>query len=303
MSQRRENTAPSRVFHGASSMRLPRTSTPPQQRAERQASRRGSLGHLQYSADKKPPYIRRNSFSCANDELSPNKFDFQSLKKRPSLLGGKLKSGSSRETEGGGRTEKHSIVMLGAGGVGKTALVVRFVTGRFLNEYDPTLEMVYEKAVPIGDNTVSLDILDTAGNAEASYIRNGEGFIVVYSINDHCSFEVARQMIKLIKEVRKPEGECQVPVILVGNKKDLRRGRSVSKEEARETASEFACSHYETSALTNRNVQVVFFNMVFQVRFTKRSRQKSQGSSGNNGFLSSVRQLFNPSRRGSLPAW
>ena len=139
--------------------------------------------------------------------------------------------------------------------------------------------------------------------AEASYIRNGEGFIVVYSINDHCSFEVARQMIKLIKEVRKPEGEYQVPVILVGNKKDLRRGRSVRKEEARETASEFACSHYETSALTNRNVQVVFFNMVFQVRFTKRSRQKSQGSSGNNGFLSSVRQLFNHGRRGSLSAW
>jgi len=193
--------------------------------------------------------------------------------------------------------------MLGAGGVGKTALVVRFVTGRFLNEYDPTLEMVYEKAVPIGDSTVSLDILDTAGNAEASYIRNGEGFIVVYSINDHYSFEVARQMIKLIKEVRKPEGECQVPVILVGNKKDLRRGRSVSKEEARETASEFACSYYETSALTNRNVQIVFFNMVFQVRFTKKTRQKSQGSSGNNGFLSSVRQLFNHSRRGSLPGW
>lgn len=110
-------------------------------------------------------------------------------------------------------------------------------------------------------------------------------------------------MIKLIKEVRKPEGECQVPVILVGNKKDLRRGRSVSKEEARETASEFACSYYETSALTNRNVQIVFFNMVFQVRFTKKTRQKSQGSSGNNGFLSSVRQLFNHSRRGSLPGW
>lgn len=126
---------------------------------------------------------------------------------------------------------------------------------------------------------------------------------MVYSINDHYSFEVARQMIKLIKEVRKPEGECQVPVILVGNKKDLRRGRSVSKEEARETASEFACSYYETSALTNRNVQIVFFNMVFQVRFTKKSRHKSQGSSGNNGFLSSVRQLFNHSRRGSLQGW
>ena len=138
--------------------------------------------------------------------------------------------------------------------------------------------------------------------AEASYIRNGEGFIVVYSINDHYSFEVARQMVKLIKEVRKSDGECQVPVILVGNKRDLRRGRQVSKEEARETASEFSCSHYETSALTNRNVQMVFFNMVFQVRFTKKTRLKSQGSSGTNGFLSTVRQLFSPQRRSSLPS-
>lgn len=137
--------------------------------------------------------------------------------------------------------------------------------------------------------------------AEASYIKSGEGFIVVYSITDHYSFEVARQMVKLIKEVRKLDGECQVPVILVGNKRDLRRGRQVSKEEARETASEFSCSHYETSALTNRNVQIVFFNMVFQVRFTKKTRRKSQGSSGTNGFLSSVRQLLH--RRSSLQSW
>ena len=122
MSLRRENTAPSRVFHGASAMRQPRTFTPPQQRAQGQVSRRGSLGHLQYSADKKPPYSRSRSFSCANDDLSPTKLDFQSLKKRPSLLGGKLLKSGSRDTEGGGRNEKHSIVMLGAGGVGKTGI-------------------------------------------------------------------------------------------------------------------------------------------------------------------------------------
>lgn len=125
--------------------------------------------------------------------------------------------------------------------------------------------------------------------------------MVVYSITDHYSFEAARQLIKLIKEVRKPEGEYQVPILLVGNKRDLRRGRSVSKEEARETAAEYACSFYETSALTNRNVQVIFYNMVFQVRFTKKSRQKSYSPTSNtNGFLSSMKSLFH-TRRQSLP--
>ena len=122
MSLRRENTALPRVSHGAPSTRLPRSFTPPQQRAQGQAARRSSLGNIQYSADKKPPYIRRNSFSCGNVDLSPTKLDFQSLKKRPSLLGGKLKSGSRDSEGGGGRNEKHSIVMLGAGGVGKTGI-------------------------------------------------------------------------------------------------------------------------------------------------------------------------------------
>lgn len=99
-------------------MRQPRNFTPPQQRAHGQAPRRGSLGHL-YPSDKKPCTGRSNSLSCANDELSPTKLDFQSLKKRPSLLGSKLKSGS-KDTEGVACSEKHSIVMLGAGGVGKT---------------------------------------------------------------------------------------------------------------------------------------------------------------------------------------
>ena len=138
--------------------------------------------------------------------------------------------------------------------------------------------------------------------AEASYIRTAEGFVVVYSITDHYSFEAARQMIKLIKEVRKPEGELPVPILLVGNKRDLRRGRSVPKEEAKETAAEYACSFYETSALTNRNVHVIFYNMIFQVRFTKMSRQKSSSTAGNNsvGFLNSMKSLFH-ARRKSLP--
>ena len=119
MSLRRENTAPPRMLYGAS-MRQPRNFTPPQQRRSSHGltQRRGSLGHL-YSSNKKPLIGRSNSFSCANDDLSPTKLDFQSLKKRPSLLGAKFKSGN-KDPEGVACSEKHSIVMLGTGGVGKT---------------------------------------------------------------------------------------------------------------------------------------------------------------------------------------
>lgn len=113
MSLRRENTAPPR-FCGTSSMRQPRSFTPPQQRSH-QFARRGSLGVLPYSADKKPLAKRSNSLGCANDDLSPTKLDFRSLKKRPSLLANKLKSGSKDAETASNGGEKHSIVMLGAG--------------------------------------------------------------------------------------------------------------------------------------------------------------------------------------------
>lgn len=118
MSLRRENATSAR-FNGTSSMRHPRTFTPPQQRAH-QVTRRCSLGQLPHSAEKKPSSKRSNSVGGGSDECSPTKLDFQSLKKRPSLLGNRLKSGSKESDAVSSGCEKQSIVMLGAGGVGKT---------------------------------------------------------------------------------------------------------------------------------------------------------------------------------------
>lgn len=123
MSLRRENTAPPRFYGTSLAKRQPRASfTPPQQRAH-QVIRRGSLGVIQSnSAEKKLLFSKRsNSLGGANDDYSPTKLDFQSLKKRPSLLGtGKLKSGNKETEAVSNRAEKHSMVILGAGGVGKT---------------------------------------------------------------------------------------------------------------------------------------------------------------------------------------
>ena len=123
MSLRRENTAPPRFYGTSPAKRQPRASfTPPQQRTH-QVIRRGSLGVIQSnSAEKKLLFSKRsNSLGGANDDYSPTKLDFQSLKKRPSLLGtGKLKSGNKETEAVSNRAEKHSMVILGAGGVGKT---------------------------------------------------------------------------------------------------------------------------------------------------------------------------------------
>lgn len=121
MSLRRKSIPESRFF-ATSTMRHPLTFTPPRQR-KHSFSGRASAGVISSSADGKllPSRRRSNSLGGKDHDLSPSKLDFQSFKKRPSLLGSKLKLGSKEADHAvSNRTEKHSIVMLGAGGVGKT---------------------------------------------------------------------------------------------------------------------------------------------------------------------------------------
>uniref|UniRef100_A0A673C0D7 HRas proto-oncogene, GTPase n=1 Tax=Sphaeramia orbicularis TaxID=375764 RepID=A0A673C0D7_9TELE len=85
---------------------------------------------------------------------------------------------------------EYKLVVVGAGGVGKSALTIQLIQNHFVDEYDPTIE----KAGSDDGETCLLDILDTAGQEEYSamrdqYMRTGEGFLCVFAINNIKSFE------------------------------------------------------------------------------------------------------------------
>jgi GTPase KRas protein len=68
----------------------------------------------------------------------------------------------------------------------------------FIDEYDPTIEDSYRKQVVVDGETCLLDILDTAGQEEYSamrdqYMRTGEGFLLVFAVNNSKSFEDIKQ--------------------------------------------------------------------------------------------------------------
>ena len=91
------------------------------------------------------------------------------------------------------------VVVLGSGGVGKSALTVQFVTGCFMEKYDPTIEDFYRKEIEVDGSPSVLEILDTAGTEQFAsmrdlYIRNGQGFVIVYSITNHQTFQDIKTM-------------------------------------------------------------------------------------------------------------
>lgn len=60
----------------------------------------------------------------------------------------------------------HKVIMVGSGGVGKSALTLQFMYGDFVEEYDPTKADSYRKKVVLDDGECQIDILDTAGQEE-----------------------------------------------------------------------------------------------------------------------------------------
>ncbi|CAJ0748843.1 14892_t:CDS:2, partial [Entrophospora sp. SA101] len=100
----------------------------------------------------------------------------------------------------------YKLVVLGSGGVGKSAFTVQFVQSMFVERYDPTIEDSYRKKVEIDNRICMLEILDTAGTEQFTamrdlYLKNGHGFILMFSIIDqstiHDLVEIREQIIRV----------------------------------------------------------------------------------------------------------
>ncbi|KAJ7069472.1 small GTPase superfamily [Mycena amicta] len=160
------------------------------------------------------------------------------------------------------------IALLGAGGVGKTALAVQFTMNCFVQTYDPTLEDGYRKQFIVDDRVCFLDLIDTPTQEESVlelFIREGQAFILVYSIASQSTFNRLEGFHQLAQRVKKPP-----PILmLVGNKCDIVSEREVSKDEGAALARRFGCEFVETSAKTAQNVDRVFTSLVRALRATQ----------------------------------
>jgi len=177
----------------------------------------------------------------------------------------------------------YKIVVLGSGGVGKSALTVQFVQGIFVEKYDPTIEDSYRKPLEVDNVQYMLEILDTAGTEQFTamrdlYMKNGQGFALVYSIIAQSTFNDLPDLREQILRVKDLDS---VPMVLVGNKCDLQDQRVITTEQGEALAKKFNCTFMESSAKNKINVEAIFHDLVRQINMqdpkTKPAQKKKGG--------------------------
>ena len=156
-------------------------------------------------------------------------------------------------------SDVYNITVLGGGAVGKSAITVQLVSNHFINIYDPTIEDSYRTTIFVNGCLVSLNILDTAGQEEYAalrdqYMRNGQGYVIVYSITSTVTFLEANAFREHLYRVLDKEYTEHISIVLLGNKCDSDSEREVQKNEAETLAKDWGVIFFETSAKNRINI-------------------------------------------------
>jgi len=196
------------------------------------------------------------------------------------------------------RSVQVKLVLLGEAAVGKSSIVLRFVSKEFQANKEPTIGAAFltQKCL-LEDRVLRYEIWDTAGQERfhslaPMYYRNAQAAVVVYDVTKAASIEKAKTWVKELQRQANPN----IVIALAGNKIDLVRSspsgsgsssapesedeaddatatpgdeaatsgaeaenlRQVPREEAHAYAQEDGLLFFETSAKTGEGVTEVF---------------------------------------------
>uniref|UniRef100_A0A914QH10 GTP-binding protein Di-Ras2 n=1 Tax=Panagrolaimus davidi TaxID=227884 RepID=A0A914QH10_9BILA len=157
----------------------------------------------------------------------------------------------------------YRVAFFGAGGVGKSSIVQRFVNGTFSDNYVPTIEDTYQQVISCNQkNVCTLQITDTTGShqfpaMQRLSVSKGHAFVLVYSVTSLQSYNELIPIVLMLQEV-KGSALSDSPIMLVGNKKDEESRREVEYSKAEKLATKWGIGCIETSAKNNENITELF---------------------------------------------
>lgn len=112
---------------------------------------------------------------------------------------------------------------MGGAKVGKSAIINQFLYNTFTSKYKRTVEQMHQGDFNVSGTQLTLHILDTSGSFEFPAMRelsikSADGFILVYDVNDPCTFE---DVETLRSQILTSRGKDNLPIVVVGNKTDV----------------------------------------------------------------------------------
>jgi len=161
------------------------------------------------------------------------------------------------------RRNVFKVIIVGEGGVGKTCLVRRYVDDFFAQDMKMTIGVdLSVKTINNGSEDKILQIWDLGGQPHFKdvadiYFRGASGMLAVFDVTRKASLD---RLVDWIDRVHGMIGK--IPIVIVGNKMDLRNPAEgivgITKEEGGQFAAKFESPYIETSARNNTGVADAF---------------------------------------------
>ena len=217
------------------------------------------------------------------------------------------------------------VIILGSIGVGKTSLITRYKTGKFLENTPSTLAPNYANIEKIINNKkYELNIWDTAGQEKfnsltQSFIKDAKIVLIVYSIIDKKSFEDLDFWLNLVKQTI---GDKGYSLAVIANKNDLYLESEISDKKGKNYAKKINALWASTSAKADdkgieelMNQLIIDYIKIEEIEGIKRiesirldskntfEKQEEKGCCNNNNKKKTKNKLYYDNNKGSIDSY
>ena len=137
------------------------------------------------------------------------------------------------------KENSYKILTIGESGVGKTAILKRYVEDKFPKHHLSTIGIDYlSKDITIYNKKIKLRVWDTAGqeryrNITTHTYKDADGIALIFDLTDENSFN---QINDWMDQIYNNTDKKLISLILIGNKSDLVNERKIQKEKGEEMA-------------------------------------------------------------------
>ncbi|XP_052359343.1 ras-related and estrogen-regulated growth inhibitor-like protein [Oncorhynchus keta] len=199
------------------------------------------------------------------------------------------------------------LAVLGGEGVGKSALIVRFLTRRFIGEYSSSSECIYRKRLSIDGRQLNLELYDPCSQAcegKGTLTDRGhyiQGLVMSVLTVSHIFLFPANPVflsLSLSLSLSPSIRDADTLVFLVGNKQDLCHVREVRREEGQRLAAESQTQFYELSAAEHyQEVVLMFSKMVHNASLGGKAKERRRRPSGSKSMAKLINNVFGKRRK------